>query len=97
MRNAFVADPALAEVPVDYLLSDRLADELAARIDLSHAIEDLPSFVGAEHKDTVYIAVVDEERNAVSFINSLFNTYGSGLMSPENAASCSKIGGRASS
>ena len=82
-RDAFVGDPALAEVSVDYLLSDRLADELAAKIDLSRAIEDLPSFAGAEHTDTVYIAVVDEERNAVSFINSLFNTYGSGLMSPK--------------
>ena len=82
-RDAFVGDAALAEVPVDYLLSDRLGDELAAKIDLSHAIEDLPSFAGAEHTDTVYIAVVDEERNAVSFINSLFNTYGSGLMSPK--------------
>ena len=83
-RDAFVGDPGLAEVPVDYLLSDRLADELAAKIDLSHAIENLPSFAGAEHKDTVYIAVVDEERNAVSFINSLFTTYGSGLMSPKS-------------
>ena len=83
-RDAFLGDPGLAEVPVDYLLSDRLADELAAKIDLSHAIEYLPSFAGAEHKDTVYIAVVDEERNAVSFINSLFNTYGSGLMSPKS-------------
>jgi gamma-glutamyltranspeptidase/glutathione hydrolase len=83
-RDALLGDPALADVPVDYLLSDRLADELAAKIDLSHAIENLPSFAGAEHKDTVYIAVVDEERNAVSFINSLFNTYGSGLMSPKS-------------
>jgi gamma-glutamyltranspeptidase / glutathione hydrolase len=83
-RDAFIADPALAAVPVEYLLSDRLADELAAKIELSHAIEDLPSFAGAEHRDTVYIAVVDEERNAVSFINSLFHTYGSGLMSPKS-------------
>ncbi|HXE24187.1 MAG TPA: gamma-glutamyltransferase, partial [Roseiarcus sp.] len=74
--------PALGPVPVDYLLSDRLADELAAKIDLTRAIEVLPSFAGAEHKDTVTIAVVDEERNAVSLINSLFATYGSGIMSP---------------
>ena len=84
MRNAFVADPAAVEVSADYLLSDRLADELAARIDLKHAIQDLPSFASAEHKDTVYIAVVDKERNAVSFINSLFNSYGTGLMAPKS-------------
>jgi gamma-glutamyltranspeptidase / glutathione hydrolase len=83
-RDAFVADPAKAEVRVDDLLSDRLADELAAKIDLARAIEDLPSFDRAAHRDTVYIAVVDEERNAVSFINSLFAGYGSGLMSPKS-------------
>ncbi|HZZ63113.1 MAG TPA: gamma-glutamyltransferase family protein [Roseiarcus sp.] len=83
-RDAFLADPAKGEVPVDYLLSDRLADALAARIDLSHAIERLPAFSAPEHQDTVYIAVVDEERNAVSFINSLFNGYGSGLVSPNS-------------
>lgn len=83
-RDAFVADPAKAEVPVDYLLSDQLADELAAKIDLSRAIEKLPSFATIEHKDTVYIAVVDKDRNAVSFINSIFHPYGSGLVSPKS-------------
>jgi gamma-glutamyltranspeptidase/glutathione hydrolase len=83
-RDAFLADPAKSEVPVDSLLSDRLADELAAKIDLSRAIESLPTFATVEHSDTVYIAVVDEERNAVSFINSLFNPYGSGLVSPRS-------------
>jgi gamma-glutamyltranspeptidase/glutathione hydrolase len=81
-RDAFVADTAMADVPTDYLLSDRLADELAAKIDLSRAIAMLPSFETVEHKDTVYIAVVDKDRNAVSFINSIFHPYGSGLVSP---------------
>jgi gamma-glutamyltranspeptidase/glutathione hydrolase len=84
VRDAFVADPAKAEVPVDDLLSDRFADELAAKVDFARAIEDLPSFAGFAHQDTVYIAVVDEERNAVSFINSLFAGYGSGLVSPKS-------------
>jgi gamma-glutamyltranspeptidase/glutathione hydrolase len=83
-RDALLADPAKAEAPIDHLLSDGLSDALAARIDLSHAIERLPTFPMREHQDTVYIAVVDEERNAVSFINSLFNGYGSGLMSPKS-------------
>jgi gamma-glutamyltranspeptidase / glutathione hydrolase len=83
-RDVFLADSAVRDVPVDYLLSDQLADDLAAKIDLSHAIEGLPSFEVVEHKDTVYIAVVDRDRNAVSFINSIFHPYGSGLVSPKS-------------
>ncbi len=83
-RNRFLADPAQADVPVDYLLSDELADELAARIDLAGAIEAMPAFDSVEHKDTVYIAVVDKDRTAVSFINSIFHPYGSGLVSPRS-------------
>jgi len=82
-RDAFLADPTISDVPVAYLLSERLADELAAKINLSRAIEKLPAFETAEHTDTVYIAVVDQERNAVSFINSIFHPYGSGLVSPK--------------
>jgi gamma-glutamyltranspeptidase/glutathione hydrolase len=80
-RDRFVADPATAEVPVEHLLSDKLADELAAMIDPARALDPLPAIpAGAEHRDTVYISVVDKDRNAVSFINSIFSPYGSGLM-----------------
>ena len=57
--DAFVADAAMSDIPVDYLLSDSLADKLAAQIDLSRAISPLPLFDTTEHKDTVYITVVD--------------------------------------
>jgi gamma-glutamyltranspeptidase/glutathione hydrolase len=83
-RDALLADPSTNELPVDYLLSDRLTDDLAGRIDLARAIENLPTFETTEHRDTVYIAVVDKDRNAVSFINSVFHPYGSGLVSPKS-------------
>lgn len=83
-RDQFVADMKTSDVPVDYLLSDALADKLAAQIDLKKAIKPIPSLDVAEHRDTVYIAVVDEKRNCASFINSLFHPYGTGLMAPKS-------------
>ncbi|WP_042694452.1 gamma-glutamyltransferase family protein [Azospirillum sp. B506] len=84
-RDAFLADPAHAKTSiVEHLLSDALADELAARIDLGHALDTGGVFDGVEHRDTVYIAVVDKDRTAVSFINSIFHPYGAGLMAPRS-------------
>lgn len=81
VRNDFLADPAKAEVPVEWLLSDALADELAAKIDPNTAIKPLPKLTSTAHRDTVYISVVDKDRNAVSFINSIFHNFGAGIMS----------------
>jgi gamma-glutamyltranspeptidase/glutathione hydrolase len=83
-RERFVADPEHAHIPMDYLLSDRLAADLAGRIPLDRANTSMPTFTGAGHRDTVYICVVDEDRNCVSFINSIFDHYGSGLLAPQS-------------
>ncbi|ACE91161.1 gamma-glutamyltranspeptidase protein [Rhizobium etli CIAT 652] len=83
-RDRWVADMAASNVPVDFLLSDELADSLAARIDLN-TIADAGAIIdGVEHADTVYISVVDKDRNVASFINSIFHSYGSGLMAPNS-------------
>lgn len=81
-RNVYLADPAYAEVPVDELLSEEFAARMRAAIDPTKAGEppvdvDLP-----RHNDTVYVTVVDKDRNACSLINTVFMGFGSGLMDP---------------
>lgn len=84
VRNAALADPAMAEVPVADLLSSSLADRLRAMIVAGKRIDSLPAYMPPKHSDTVYITVVDKDRNAASFINSTFNTFGSGLVAPRS-------------
>ena len=83
-RNYFVADPAEAEVPTEWLLSEAHAAELRAAISPDRAMAELPPPSGPAHKDTVYLCVVDRDGTAVSFINSLFHSFGSGLVSPRS-------------
>ena len=84
VRDAVLGDPATTKMPVEWLLSRELADELRAQIDLKARIATLPPVVVPQHRDTVYISVVDKDRNAVSFINSLFNIWGSGITAPKS-------------
>ena len=83
-RNLFLADPAQAEVPVERLLSADYAAALRRHIRSDRALAELPPATLPAHADTVYISVVDKERNAVSFINSLFHSFGSALFGPKS-------------
>jgi gamma-glutamyltranspeptidase/glutathione hydrolase len=78
-RDAFLADPAQADVPVAHLLSSNYLDGLRALIDDDRAMDPLPP-PGVLHRDTVYLSVVDADGNACSFINSLFESFGSGIV-----------------
>lgn len=79
-RNRHIADPAFAKLPVQQLLSKDYAATRRALIDEARAI-DPPAYgefnLGA---DTTYFTVIDKDRNAVSFINSIFNAFGSGIV-----------------
>lgn len=83
-RDALVADMAMADVPVERLLSAGHADELRGLIDPARAMTRLPEVSASEHKDTVYLSVVDRDRNAVSFINSLYWPFGSCILAAES-------------
>ncbi|MEE8593637.1 MAG: gamma-glutamyltransferase, partial [Candidatus Bipolaricaulota bacterium] len=83
-RARFYADPDFYDVPIEALLSDDYADRLRDRIDPHRASTELlledPRLI---HGDTVYLSVVDEEGNAVSFIQSIFNSFGSCVVPPQ--------------
>jgi gamma-glutamyltranspeptidase / glutathione hydrolase len=82
-RNDLIADPRKSEVPVQRLLSSDYAAELRSHIRPNRAMEKLPPSPFPTHRDTVYLSVVDQEGNAVSFINSIFDGFGAGLLAPE--------------
>jgi gamma-glutamyltranspeptidase/glutathione hydrolase len=77
-RARYYADPEKRKVPVERLISKEYAKERLARIDPAKASDhpepgDVP--VGS---DTIYLTVVDKDRNAVSLIQSNYNGFGSG-------------------
>jgi gamma-glutamyltranspeptidase/glutathione hydrolase len=78
-RDAYIADPDKVNVPVSRLLSKQYASERRKRIDGNRAQPSARPGL-QEDGDTVYLTVVDKDRNAVSFINSLFEHFGSGLV-----------------
>ncbi len=82
-RDRYVGDPRQVEVPVDWLLSDSHLDALNAMIDPDKAGAFEPSDFPV-HKDTIYLACVDRDGTAVSFINSLLSDFGSCILAPES-------------
>ncbi len=86
-RDAFLADPSQYEVPVAHLTSDGYLDSLRALIRDDVAMTNMPAAGEAmlpPHRDTVYLSVVDRDGNACSFINSLFESFGSGIHTPKS-------------
>jgi gamma-glutamyltranspeptidase/glutathione hydrolase len=80
-RDSFVADPSFRELPVETLISEEYAVRQRSRIDSQRAgAYERPTL--RMESDTVYLAAADGEGNAVSFINSLFHGFGSGLVVP---------------
>jgi len=79
-RDSLIADPDFEKIPVDQLLSKEYAKDLRKNIDLNKAI--LPVFpsLSTGNSDTVYVTAVDKERNAASFISSIFKAFGSGMV-----------------
>lgn len=80
-RDRHLGDPRFTDVPMERLISKRYADERRSLIDPARALpwDKVPSY-GSLSGDTVYIATVDAEGNAVSLIHSLYGVFGSAVV-----------------
>ena len=79
----YICDPHFNKIPVTGILSKDYARDRSKLIDLARANCDVafgnPPPAGS---DTTYLCVVDAEGNMVSYIQSNYNSFGSGLVPP---------------
>src|SRR5262252_37579 len=77
-RDRYLTDPAWMErSPSEFLAPERIA-QLRARVDMGRALPTAPAKPAGG--DTVAIVTADAQGNAVSLIQSLYFTWGSGLV-----------------
>ena len=79
LRDAHVTDPAYMKVAAESLLDTATLDALAREISLSTA---LPWGGVSKAGDTVWMGVIDANGLAVSFIQSIYHEFGSGVVLP---------------
>ena len=78
----YVADRDYMDVSVERLLDE---DYLAARralIDPGRAVERVQPGPAVTETETIYLSAADSDGNMISFINSLFGAFGSGVVVP---------------
>jgi gamma-glutamyltranspeptidase/glutathione hydrolase len=78
----YVGDADHLVMPVDRMLSDPFIAERRSHLDDSRAqgrVEPGPALTSSE---TIYLTAADSAGNMVSFINSLFDAFGSGVVVP---------------
>jgi gamma-glutamyltranspeptidase / glutathione hydrolase len=79
MRDTFLADPDKAKVSVAHMLDAKVIEALVARVDRKKRTPELGPMPQPEGSDTVCFSIVDEKGMAVSFINSLYADFGTGI------------------
>ena len=80
IREQHVGDPAQVKVDVEAILAGEFADEYVSKISMERLL-DLPDVAPPMHPSTIYITVVDRDRNVCSFINSIAHSFGSAIVS----------------
>jgi len=78
IRDSVIGDPETNSHDIDRLLSEPNIAPMRTGISMDRA-SPTARWDAPVHRDTVYVSVVDRDRNCVSLINSLFNPFGSGI------------------
>jgi len=78
--DRYVADPDFVDIPLEKLLAKSYAEQRRRLIDANKALQKVEAGVPHTEGDTIYLAVTDKEGNSVSFINSLYQGFGSGIV-----------------
>lgn len=79
---AFNADPDFVKVPTERLLSKAHAKSLCGKVDPARASVPGPAGNAGEIGDTIVLSTADAEGNMVAWVNSNFDSFGSGLTVP---------------
>jgi len=79
-RDYHITDPDFEKIPVAELLSKEYAKKIRDRIDRNRAKAPPTPPSHRRNSETVYVTAVDKDRNAVSFISSIFMHFGSGMV-----------------
>lgn len=83
-RARFYADMAMADVPLDRLISKPYAAERAKLFHSDRTLSNVPAGdARLKHGDTIYLCVVDSDRNCCSLIQSNYHGFGSQLVPGE--------------
>lgn len=92
VRDHLVADPAAMARTPEELLSDGFIRALGAQMSTErrNPAVTLPEMA---RSDTVYLTVVDRDRRAVSFINSVYSAFGAKVVTPQSGVALQNRGG----
>ena len=78
----YVADPDHMKIQADRLLAPDFIRERAALIDPAHAASRPGPGSPSTESETIYLSVADDQGNMVSFICSIYEYFGSGVVIP---------------
>jgi len=80
--DRFVGDGDHLDMPAEQLLTDEFIAERRSHLNATRAQEHVDPGPARTKSETVYLTVADAEGNMVSFINSNYDYFGSGIVVP---------------